>query len=85
MFRELVSNLQVQPTILIRPGTPVRLLVHRDLVLPAWKEWEQHMADLKLPRIPDRKPVKFTISILPDLHQAIVEYAALYSQTYGRE
>jgi len=43
------------------------------------------MADLKLPRLPDRKPVKFTISIPPDLHQAIVEYAALYSQTYGRE
>ncbi|WP_397586860.1 DUF2274 domain-containing protein [Sphingobium fuliginis] len=43
------------------------------------------MADLKLPRIPDRTPVKFTISILPDLHQAIVEYAALYSQTYGKE
>lgn len=37
------------------------------------------MADLKLPRIPDRTPVKLTISILPDLHQAIVEYAALYS------
>jgi hypothetical protein len=43
------------------------------------------MADLKLPRIPDRTPVKLTISILPHLHQAIVEYAALYSQTYGRE
>lgn len=43
------------------------------------------MADLKLPRIPDRTPVKFTISILPHLHQTIVEYAALYSQTYGRE
>lgn len=25
-------NLQVQPTIIIRPGTPVRLLVHRDIV-----------------------------------------------------
>ena len=43
------------------------------------------MVDLKLPRIPDRTPVKCTISILPHLHQAIVEYAALYSQTYGRE
>ncbi|MCB4862599.1 conjugal transfer protein TrbI [Sphingobium sp. PNB] len=31
-------NLQVQPTIIIRPGTPVRLLVHRDLILPPWKE-----------------------------------------------
>lgn len=26
-------NLQIQPTIAIRPGTPVRLVVHRDLVL----------------------------------------------------
>ena len=26
-------NLPVQPTITIRPGAPVRLLVHRDLVL----------------------------------------------------
>lgn len=26
-------NLQVQPTITVRPGTPVRLVVHRDLVL----------------------------------------------------
>ena len=43
------------------------------------------MADLKLRRIPDRTPVKFTISILPHLHQAIVEYAVLYSETYGRE
>lgn len=26
-------NLQIQPTITIRPGAPVRLVVHRDLVL----------------------------------------------------
>ena len=31
-------NLQIQPTITIRPGSPVRLLVHRDLVLTPWKE-----------------------------------------------
>ncbi len=31
-------NLQVQPTITIRPGAAVRLLVHRDLVLIPWKE-----------------------------------------------
>ncbi|MES2000884.1 MAG: TrbI/VirB10 family protein [Pseudomonadota bacterium] len=29
-------NLQVQPTITIRPGAPVRLIVHRDLVLAPW-------------------------------------------------
>jgi type IV secretion system protein VirB10 len=31
-------NLGVQPTITIRPGTPVRLVVHKDLVLAPWKE-----------------------------------------------
>lgn len=31
-------NLQIQPTITIRPGAPVRLVVHRDLVLAPWKE-----------------------------------------------
>jgi len=31
-------NLQIQPTITIRPGSPVRLLVHRDLILTPWKE-----------------------------------------------
>jgi type IV secretion system protein VirB10 len=31
-------NLQVQPTITIRPGAPVRLVVHRDLILTRWKE-----------------------------------------------
>lgn len=29
-------SLQIQPTITIRPGTPVRLVVHRDLVLTPW-------------------------------------------------
>jgi len=32
------KNLQVPPTNTIRPGAPVRLLVHRDLVLIPWKE-----------------------------------------------
>lgn len=31
-------NLQIQPTITIRPGAPVRLLVHHDLVLKPWME-----------------------------------------------
>jgi len=28
----------VQPTITVRPGAPVRLVVHRDLVLKPWTE-----------------------------------------------
>lgn len=43
------------------------------------------MADLKLPQLPDRTPIKLSISVLPDLHQALADYAALYAQTYGRD
>ena len=31
-------NLQVQPTITVRPGAPVRLVVHQDIVLKPWQE-----------------------------------------------
>lgn len=43
------------------------------------------MAELKLPPLPDRTPVKLSISVLPDLHQALGEYATLYARTYGRD
>jgi type IV secretory pathway VirB10-like protein len=32
------KNLQIQPSITIRPGAPVRLVVHRDLILAPWHE-----------------------------------------------
>jgi type IV secretion system protein VirB10 len=36
---QLVSrNLSVQPTITVRPGASVRLIVHRDLILQPWRE-----------------------------------------------
>ncbi|MEO7691742.1 MAG: DUF2274 domain-containing protein [Sphingomonas sp.] len=43
------------------------------------------MVDLKLGRLPDRTPVKLTISVLPDLHQRLADYAALYARSYGIE
>jgi hypothetical protein len=43
------------------------------------------MPDLKLAQLPDRTPVRLSISVMPDLHQALTRYAALYAQTYGRE
>lgn len=42
------------------------------------------MADLKLGKIPDRTPVKLAISIMPDLHRALVDYAAVYNDAYGQ-
>jgi hypothetical protein len=43
------------------------------------------MPDLKLAQLPDRTPVKLSIAVLPDLHQALSDYAALYASIYGRE
>ncbi len=42
------------------------------------------MPDLRLTKIPDRTPVKIMIAVMPDLHQALGEYAELYRQTYGQ-
>jgi hypothetical protein len=41
------------------------------------------MADLKLPRLPDRTPVKMTINVTPDLHRALLDYGVVYKATYG--
>ena len=43
------------------------------------------MSDLKLARLPDRNPVKVTIAIMPDLHQALTVYAELYAEKYGQK
>ncbi|MCK9994016.1 MAG: hypothetical protein Dbin4_02536 [Alphaproteobacteria bacterium] len=41
------------------------------------------MSELKLGKLPDRTPVKITITLGPDLNQALREYAAIYRATYG--
>jgi hypothetical protein len=43
------------------------------------------MAGLKLAKLPDRTPVKLTISIAPDLHNALADYAAAYRDAYGQD
>ncbi|WP_066819035.1 DUF2274 domain-containing protein [Sphingomonas mali] len=43
------------------------------------------MAELKLARIPDRTPIKLTIAVPPETHQALGDYAAIYAESYGRE
>ena len=42
------------------------------------------MPELRLPKLPDRTPVKITISVPPDLNQALSDYAALYADAYGQ-
>ncbi len=41
------------------------------------------MPELKLAKLPDRVPVKLTITVQRDLAQALREYAAVYRATYG--
>lgn len=43
------------------------------------------MVELRLARLPDRTPIKLGISILPDLHQDLLDYAAHYARAYGTE
>jgi hypothetical protein len=40
---------------------------------------------LKLTQLPDRIPVKLTITLQPDLKKALDDYAALYARNYGVE
>lgn len=41
------------------------------------------MSALRLPRLPDRSPVKLTITLPPDLHRDLSTYADLYREQYG--
>jgi hypothetical protein len=42
------------------------------------------VADLKLAKLPDRTPIKLTISVPPDLKHALDDYAAAYEASYGQ-
>jgi hypothetical protein len=42
------------------------------------------MAELRIAKLPDRTPIKLTISVLPDLHDALQDYSKLYAETYGQ-
>lgn len=40
---------------------------------------------LRIGQLPDRTPVKLTVSVDPDLAFALSDYAAIYAETYGAE
>lgn len=40
------------------------------------------MADLKLSKLPERAPVRLTISLSPELGRALEDYAAAYEAAY---
>lgn len=42
------------------------------------------MVELRIAKLPDRNPVKLTIAVMPDLHDALQDYAKLYAEIYGQ-
>lgn len=40
---------------------------------------------LRLAKLPDRTPVKLTMTVSPELHRMLQDYAAFYAKTYGSE
>ena len=40
---------------------------------------------LRIGQLPDRTPVKLTVSVDPDVASALADYAAIYAETYGAE
>ena len=42
------------------------------------------MSQLKLGKLPDRTPVRMTITVNPDLGEALRDYAAIYRKEYGQ-
>lgn len=40
---------------------------------------------LKLPKLPERTPMRLAIAISPDLHRKLEAYADAYEQIYGQK
>lgn len=40
------------------------------------------MPEIKLARLPDRTPIKITIAVPPELHQALEDYGRVYAEIY---
>ena len=38
---------------------------------------------LKLGKLPDRTPIKLTVTVTPDLHRSLTDYAGVYREAYG--
>jgi hypothetical protein len=68
-------NLNIQPTLTIRPGFPVRLIINRDLVLEPYRG--DFMTKRKIDAIGDEKPVTVTVKLPARTHRDLTAYAGV--------
>ncbi|TCM15065.1 hypothetical protein EDF56_111114 [Novosphingobium sp. PhB165] len=43
------------------------------------------MTSVRLPKLPDRTPLKVAIHLMPDLSRRLEDYVAAYEATYGQK
>jgi hypothetical protein len=43
------------------------------------------MATLRLDKLPDRTPVRYTVSVAPELSRALRDYAEIYRRVHGQK
>jgi hypothetical protein len=42
------------------------------------------MSEIKLAKLPDRTPIKLTLTVLPELHVRLEAYSRAYEVAYGK-
>jgi hypothetical protein len=75
--------LSIAPTLTIRPGAPVRIIVTRDLVLEPTRALTM-TEKMKLAELLDDTPVKLTIELPASVHRDLVAYGEALAQDGGR-
>ena len=80
----------MQPTLTIRPGYPVRVIVSKDLVLrpyqPLFIQTIRTMTTkLRLGPVPKAQPVKITITVTAELKETLDRYADVHSPSTGEK
>ena len=79
-------GLDVQPTLTIRPGFPVRVIMSRDLVLRPYQPlfFDGAMSTkLRLGPLPTTDTIKVTITLPAALNTDLQRYSQLHAQAWG--
>ena len=82
------KNLNVQPTLTVRPGFPLRIIVNKDLILRPYVQTHRtgaRIMKIKLGKLPNTGNVRITISLPATLKSQLDRYAELHSRTWEQK